>query len=404
MLGAGVNEVEGDSVVKSVLSMVALALALASAMPCCMPYALAAQPGTKQQLAQEKKITTALSPREGNFVARDFRFHDGETLAKLRLHYLTLGEPHRGPDGRVDNAILILHGTGGSGRQFMNPVFAGVLFGSGQPLDAAKYYIILPDDIGHGHSSKPSDGRGMAFPHYDYADMVAAEHLLVTKGLHVDHLRLVMGTSMGCMHSFMWGEDYPQFMDALLPLACQPVAIGGRNRLWRDSLMDAIRDDPVWNKGDYATEPLAGLRGAARLLLIVGGAPLRMQQKMPTGADVDEFLKRVVPRIAGHMDANDTLYQFDSSRDYDPSQELGKIQAPLTWINSADDFINPPMLGIARREIRKIPHGKFILIPASLSTFGHGTHTHAAIWKRYLVDLLARSQHQASPSSGGRKP
>jgi homoserine O-acetyltransferase len=350
-----------------------------------------AQPVQSGDRVAEQRIVDALSSKQGTYVAKDFKFHTGETLESLKLHYTTLGSPHRGADGKVDNAVLVLHGTGGTGHQFMSPVFAGELFGPGQPLDAQKYYIILPDDIGHGQSSKPSDGLRMAFPKYDYADMVRAEHLLVTEGLGVDHLRLVMGTSMGCMHSFMWGERYAGQVDALMPLACLPTAIGGRNRLWRDIVLAAIKDDPAWRDGHYETQPAAGLNTVARILLLVGGAPLVMQDQMPKGSDVDSYMARVVPRIASRLDANDVLYQFDSSRNYDPSAGLGKITAPVMWINSEDDFINPPVLGVTKKYTAEIPRGQFVLIPASLSTHGHGTHTHAAIWKRYLVQLLDES-------------
>jgi homoserine O-acetyltransferase len=362
-------------------------LALGAAIAPC----LAAGPAQDGDRAAEQRIVKALSTKEGTYVSRDFKFHTGEVAPRLKLHYTTLGTPHRGPDGKVDNAVLILHGTGGTGHQFMSPVYAGELFGPGQPLDAGKYYIILPDDIGHGQSSKPSDGLRMAFPKYDYADMVRGEYLLVTQGLGVDHLRLVTGTSMGCMHSFMWGEQYPGFMDALMPLACLPTAIGGRNRLWRDMVLNAIRDDPAWRGGNYRDPPLAGLKTVARILLLAGGAPQVMQVKMPKGSDVDSYLARVVPRIASRLDANDVLYQFDASRDYDPSARLGTIKAPLTWINSEDDFINPPILGVTKTYAAEIPHGRFVLIPASQSTHGHGTHTFAAIWKRYLVQLLDES-------------
>jgi homoserine O-acetyltransferase/O-succinyltransferase len=327
-------------------------------------------------------------PLEGDYVIHDFHFASGETLPELRMHYTYLGKPKKDVLGRVTNAVLIMHGTGGSGRSLVNDRFSGVLFKKGQLLDTEKYYIILPDGIGHGNSSKPSDGLRMRFPQYSYQDMVLAQYLLLTEGLHVSHLRLVMGTSMGCMHTFIWGEAYPDFMDALMPLACLPVQIAGRNRLWRDLTMDAIRNDPQWMKGDYTTEPLGALRTVAGLLLIAGSAPIQMQISLPTRDAADEFLGKYMPLEMENLDANDFLYQVNASRDYDPSPGLEKIKAPLLQINSADDFINPPELGIAEREIKRVKNGRFILLPASDKTHGHGTHTWAAVWQQYLAQLL----------------
>ncbi len=329
--------------------------------------------------------------REGDFVVRDFRFGSGETLPELRLHYLTLGAPSRDAQGRVANAVLILHGTGGTGRQFLAPRFAGVLFGSGAPLDTTRYYLILPDAIGHGGSSKPSDGLHARFPSYDYDDMVAAQYRLVTEHLSVGHLRLVMGTSMGGMHTWVWGETYPEFMDALMPLACLPVQIVGRNRLWREMVMRAIRDDPEWKGGDYTAEPRAALRTALDLLLIAGSAPLQMQKSLATRDSADRYLESYVGARMPALDANDLLYQVNASRNYDPSPKLEKIQAPVMFVNSADDFINPPELGIAEREIRKVKRGRFVLLPISEQTRGHSTHTWAALWHLYLEELLKSS-------------
>lgn len=336
----------------------------------------------------------AQTPQEGNFVISDFQFADGERLPKLNLHYRTFGQPQRDGEGHVTNAVLIMHGTGGSGKQFLTPQFRDVLFQAGQLLDTSRYYIILPDDIGHGDSSKPSDRLRGRFPHYAYADMVTAEHRLVTEGLHVDHLRLVMGTSMGCMHSWMWGERYPDLMDALMPLACLPVPIAGRNRIFRDMLMDSIRDDRMWNNGDYKEEP-AGLTGAIYMLVIAGSAPIQMQKTAPTPQLADEYLARQVEQRRRTTDANDLLYATASSRDYDPSKDLEKIQAPVMFVNSADDFINPPELGIAEREIKRVKRGKFVLVPASEQTHGHGTHTWADVWKQYLAELLQTSKSSA---------
>jgi homoserine O-acetyltransferase/O-succinyltransferase len=329
---------------------------------------------------------------EGDYTVKDFKFKDGERIPELTLHYTTLGSPQRDAQGHVTNAVMILHGTGGTGHQFLAPQFAGELFGAGQLLDAAKYYIILPDGIGHGKSSKPSDGLHARFPHYDYDDMVAAQHALLTQKLGVRHLRLLMGTSMGCMHSFVWGETHPQFMDALMPLACLPVQIGGRNRLWRKMVMDAIRSDPEWKSGEYEAEPQQALRTALDLLTIAGSAPLPMQKSYPTRDAADKFLDEDFARRRAGLDANDLLYAVNASRNYDPSPKLETIQAPVMWINSADDFINPPELGIAEREVTRLKNARFVLIPASEQTHGHGTHTWAMLWQQYLQELLEKTE------------
>jgi homoserine O-acetyltransferase len=329
------------------------------------------------------------TPTEGDYVAHDFHFKSRESLPELRLHYTTFGKPERDASGKVTNAVLILHGTGGSGRQFLAPQFADVLYGPGQLLDATRYFIILPDNIGHGKSSKPSDGMRAHFPQYDYDDMVAAQHQLLEKGLGVNHLRLVLGTSMGCMHSWVWSETYPDFMDALMPLACLPVQIAGRNRLWRKMVIEGIRQDPDWKNGDYTVEPHAALQISADFLLIAGSAPLPMQKSLPTRDAADKYLDDSTKRITATLDANDFLYAVSASRNYDPSERLETIKAPVMFVNSADDFINPPELGIAEREIKRVKHGKFVLIPASEQTHGHGTHTWAAIWQQYLKELLA---------------
>jgi homoserine O-acetyltransferase len=331
------------------------------------------------------------APKEEDFTTKDFKFKSGEMLAELRLHYATIGAARRDGRGQVSNAVLILHGTGGSGKQFLQPQFAGELFGPGQPLDAARYYIILPDNIGHGRSSKPSDGLHMRFPHYDYDDMVAAEHLLLTAGLGVQHVRLIFGTSMGCMHSLLWGETYPEFMDALMAMACQAVEIAGRNRFWRDALMQAIRLDPGWNGGEYKEEPVGGLRTAQYLLVLAGSAPLLWQRLYPTREDADKLVDAQEARIPA-LDANDLLYQVDASHTYNPQSGLEKIRVPLMWVNSADDFINPPELETPQRDVRRIAHGKFHLIEATEHTHGHGTHTWAVFWKPYLVELLRESE------------
>jgi len=342
---------------------------------------------------QTSSAATWPAPQEGDFVVHDFHFQSGETLPELRLHYTTLGKPVKDASGRTTNAVLVLHGTGGNGRGFLLPIFAGVLFGPGQLLDATRYYIILPDGIGHGKSSKPSDGLHARFPQYEYADMIALQHELVEKGLGVNHLRLVIGTSMGCMHSWMWGETYPDAMDALMPLACLPVQIAGRNRLWRKMVIEGIRQDPEWKNGDYTAEPRAALQISADFSLIAGSAPLHMQEDLPTRDATDKFLDESMKRITAGLDANDFLYAISASRNYDPSSRLDAIKAPVMYINSADDFINPPELGIAEREIQKVKQGKFVLLPVSEQTHGHGTHTRAAVWQQYLKQLLDESQH-----------
>jgi homoserine O-acetyltransferase len=327
---------------------------------------------------------------EGDYVARNFKFKSGEQLAELRLHYTTLGKPLSDAHGQVTNAVLILHGTGGNGQNFLAPQFAGELFGPGQLLDIARYFIILPDSIGHGKSSKPSDGMRARFPSYDYDDMVAAQHLLVTEGLHIQHLRLIFGTSMGCMHSFVWGETYPHFMDALMPMACLPVQIAGRNRLWRRMIIDAIRNDPAWQGGEYQQEPKEALRTAEDVVVLAGSAPLVMQKMFPTREAADKYADSLAVRAAA-LDANDFLYQVNASRNYDPAPHLEDITAPVMWINSADDFINPPELGIAEKQSVQLKNGTFVLLPISELTHGHGTHTWAVAWESYMKQLLERS-------------
>ncbi len=343
--------------------------------------------------AQQAPPAAKLTPVEGDYVSRDFHFKSGETLAELRLHYMTFGKPERDANGKVTNAVLILHGTGGSGRQFLGPQFADVLFGPGQLLDISRYFVILPDNVGHGKSSKPSDGMHAHFPQYDYDDMVAAQHELLEQGLKVNHLRLIVGTSMGCMHSWVWGETYPDFMDALMPLACLPVQIAGRNRIWRKMVIDGIRQDPDWKNGDYTTEPRAALQIAEDLLLIAGSAPLQMQKNSPARDAADHYLEESAKRSTATLDANDLLYAVNASRNYDPSARLETIKAPVMFVNSADDFINPPELGIAEREIKRVQRGKFLLIPTSEQTHGHGTHTWAAVWQQFLKELLETSPH-----------
>jgi homoserine O-acetyltransferase len=343
------------------------------------------------------------APVEGNFVIPNFHFRSGEVLPELRIHYRTIGTARPDGSGVVRNAVLIGHGTGGAGTQFLSPQFGNVLFGPGQLLDAAKYYIILPDGIGHGGSSKPSDGLHARFPHYNYDDMVVAQYELLTKKLGVNHLRLVMGTSMGGMQTWAWGETYPDFMDALMPLASLPVEIAGRNRVWRRMAMDAIRGDPEWLGGEYKTQPMRALVAAEDFLLLVGSAPLFWQKQAPTRDKADKFYADRLKTALRRLDANDLLYQLDSSREYNPAPKLETIKAPLLAINSADDFINPPELGLMEREIKRVRRGRYILLPITDKTRGHGTHTLPAIWQRYLKKLLAESrrrQRARRPRSG----
>ncbi|MBI2516695.1 MAG: alpha/beta fold hydrolase [Opitutae bacterium] len=331
------------------------------------------------------------APVEGDFVLRDFKFRSGESLSELRIHYRTVGTPRRDAAGVVRNAVLITHGTTGSGAQFIRPEFAGELFGPRQPLDAAKYFIVLPDGIGHGKSGKPSDGLHARFPHYGYRDMIEAQRRLLVDGLGVGHLRLVMGTSMGGMHTWLWGQVYPDMMDALLPLASLPVQIAGRNRAWRRLAIDAIRHDPEWQGGEYKVQPQS-LRTGAEMLFLMSSNPVLRQAALPTLAQTDAALDAFVANYFKTGDANDYLYALEASADYDPNPGLEKITAPLLAINTADDLINPPELGILEREIKRVARGRAIVIPLSAKTAGHGSHTLAALWKDELVKLLAESE------------
>lgn len=327
-----------------------------------------------------------------DFTVRDFHFRSGESLPELRLHYYTLGQPQKDASGDIVNAVLVLHGTGGTGHQFTAPQFADVLLKPGGLLDPAKYFLIFPDDIGHGGSSKPSDGMHMRFPHYDYVDMVEGEHAVVSQALGIRQLRLVMGTSMGCMHSFMYAEMFPDGAKAAMPLACQAVALGGRNRLWREMAITSIKADPAWDGGEYRAEPQQGLRGAENLLILAGASAWPMQIDMPKGEQVDAWYAQQLPQRLKGAEANDLIYQLEASRTYDPAPDLEKIKAKLTWVNSCDDFINPPELGLAQVEIKRVKQGRFVLIPCRPDTHGHGTHTWAVFWQADLADLLKRSE------------
>ena len=330
--------------------------------------------------------------QDGDFTIRDFHFRSGETLPELKIHYRTLGTPHFDAQHHVTNAVMLLHGTGGNGGNFLQPSFADELFGPGQVFDAARYFIIMPDGIGHGKSSKPSDGLRAKFPHYDYADMVEAQHRLVKDGLHIDRLRLILGTSMGCMHNFLWGETYPEDVKAMASFACLPVQIVGRNGLWRHMVIEAIKSDPAWQGGDYKEPPKQGLRVASGFLQFVLTSPRQLQQQLPTPQAIDDSLNKKLAEDFANRDANDLLYQVDASRDYDPSAGLEKITAQVLWINSADDFINPPELGIAEREAPRLKHGSFVLLPIGENTHGHTTYNYAVAWKDKLAQFMTETE------------
>ena len=329
---------------------------------------------------------------EQDVILKDFHFRDGEALPQVRMHVTTLGTPNRNAAGQIDNAVMVLHGTGGSGKNFLVPQFADELYGPGQPLDIKRYYVILPDNIGHGGSSKPSDGMRMHFPKYDYDDMILAQHRMLTEGLGVTHLRLIMGTSMGCMMSFVWGETYPDFMSALMPLDCEPIEIAGLNRMWRQLAIDGIEADPAWQGGNYTTEPLTGMRTTESILFIAGSAPLYYQEHYPTRQAASAYAEQRVTEGLKHFDANDAIYQLDSSRNYNPWPNLNRIKVPLMWVNSADDFINPRNLPVPAEALKRMPTARFRLIPETPETHGHGTHTWAKFWKGDLSALLARSK------------
>jgi len=327
----------------------------------------------------------------GDYRIKEFRFASGERLPEVRIHYRTFGQPRRDAQGKVRNAVLILHGTGGDGESLMNTAFTGELFGQGQPLDAGRYYIIIPDNLGHGKSTKPSDGLRAQFPRYGYHDLIEAQYRLLTEGLQVNHLRLVMGTSMGGMHTWLWGETHPDFMDALLPLACLPMQISGRNRAWRKIISEAIRSDPEWHSGEYRSQPRS-LKIAAQILFLMGSNPLLRYQEGPTLQKADELLEREVSARLAQLDADNLLYSVESSYDYDPGPALEKIQAPLLAINFGDDLINPPELGILEQQIKLVRHGQALVIPMSAESVGHGTHTKAAVWKQHLVKFLKATE------------
>lgn len=323
----------------------------------------------------------------GAFLVRDFRFTSGEILPEVRLFYRTLGRPQHDAAGAVRNAVLILHGTGGTGAQFFSPLFTP-LYRTGGPLDTGSTFVILPDDVGHGRSSKPSDGLRARFPHYGYQDMVTLEYRLVTEGLHIDHLRVVMGTSMGCMHSWIWAERYPGFMDGVVPLACIPTQIAGRNRMMRKMILQDITTDPAWHGGDYTDQP-PGLSAALQLLFVLTSSAPLLQRMAPSRDSADDWITAWLAARRPVTDANDMLYQFDASRDYDPGPDLEHITAPVLAINSADDFVNPPELGLMEKLVPRVPRGRYVLVPISDVTRGHGTHTVAAAWEQWFAPFVA---------------
>jgi homoserine O-acetyltransferase len=331
---------------------------------------------------------------ERTYVLKNFSFRSGEKAAALNMHYATLGSPRRDRGGRIINAVMVLHGTGGSGQQFLTPQFAGELYGPGQPLDIRRHYIILPDNIGHGKSSKPSDGLRMRFPAYDYDDMVEAQRRLLIEGLGVTRLRLLMGTSMGCMHGFVWGAKDPKFVDAMMPMACLPVRIAGHNRMWRKAAIEGIRQDPAWRNGNYDHQPVQGLRTAVSILQIAGFAPLYLQKAYGTPEAADAYIVDRIAKDLPSRDANDLIYQLGSSRNYDPSGTLEKITTPMTWVNSSDDFINPWDYGIAEKAAARLPNARYVLIKATDQTRGHSTHSWATFWKKDLADLLKRTERK----------
>lgn len=353
--------------------------------------ALALQPIASPPVPPVAPVAKSWPTKEGDVTLTDFRFRSGESLPRLNVHYTTLGQPHRNAAGEIDNAIMVLHGTGGSGQQFLRPQFADELYGPGQPLDISRYWIILPDNIGHGKSSKPSDGLRMKFPQYDYDDMVEAQRLML-KELGVTRLRLIMGTSMGCMHAFVWGEAHPDFARALMPLACEPVEIAGLNRMWRQLAVNAIKADPAWLNGEYRTQPVQGLRTVASFSVITGSAPLADQAEYPTRDKAGAYAEERVATALARLDANDYIYQIEASRNYNPWPKLETITAPMMWVNSADDFINPRNLPFPSEALKRMPNARFRLIPETSETQGHSTHTWAKFWKDDLVQLLERTE------------
>jgi homoserine O-acetyltransferase/O-succinyltransferase len=362
---------------------------LAAAVMCWL-FGLAGQ--SAPSAAQEKSATWP-GVSESDVVLHDFHFASGEQLPSLKIHYRILGVPHRDHSGEIDNAVLLLHSTSSKGSQFLTASFAGELFGAGQPLDAARYFIVIPDAIGHGGSSKPSDGLRGGFPHYNYDDMVEAQRQMLAQGLKIHRLRLVLGTSMGCMLTFVWAEAHAQYVQAAMPIACMPTQISGQNAVWRTAAVEAIKADPAWANGNYTSPPVQGLRGATGLLAVSGGiGPLAMERDYPSyEAAVAYWHKRLAAGL-NDTDANDLLYQLEASRGYDAEAGLTALPMPLAWVNIGDDFINLPGSQVVADAAARIPKGRFYLVPASPQTRGHSTHSLARFWKNELVGLLERSE------------
>jgi homoserine O-acetyltransferase len=324
---------------------------------------------------------------EGDFVMDSFHFQDGESLEKLRLHYTTFGTPLRNAAGEIINAAVLLHGTTGTGQNFLAPSFSTALFGPGQPLDAAKWFIVLPDGIGRGGSSKPSDGLRIRFPHYGYTDLVEAEARLVTEGLGLRHIRLLLGTSMGGMMSWVWAERHPGMMDAVMPIASLPTEISGRNMLWRRLISEAIRRDPDWHDGDYTTKPRQ-FAAYLPIFTIMVESPIRLQETLPTRGAANAFYDTQIA-AAERQDPNDYLYWFEASADYNPAPDLERIKARLFAVNFADDELNPAELGMLDTAVARIGGARGVTIPAGPLTHGHQTLTQAAVWQPYLIELLS---------------
>lgn len=356
---------------------------------CAVTLLLALAAGPTSVSAQTKDSPAPAFPgqTEGNFIIKDFHFNSGEVLPELRLHYVTLGTPHRNASGEIDNAVLLLHSTGSDTTEFFESDFSGPLYGPGQPFDLSKFYVVIPDSIGHGKSSKPSDGLRAPFPHYGYEDVVVAQHRLVTEKLGITHLRLVMGLSMGGMHTWLWGERYAEMMDGLFPISALPVEIAGRNRLWRHMVVEAIRNDPEWKNGDYEQQPRASLRVIPVIAMMVG-SPVRQYEQYPTREAADAWYEQILQRAYTLRDANDRLYYYDASRDYNPAPNLNKIKAKLLLIVFEDDQINSPEFGALDREMPRVKNGRFVIVPAGKQSDGEGNNTDAKLWRSHLEELL----------------